>query len=49
MTGVAAGIGIQFNGMDFSYAWKPMAELGVTQYFSFGYSFDEHPKTQGDR
>ena len=47
--GVAAGFGIQLRGIDFSYAWKPMSDLGVTQYISFGYSFGERSTTQGSR
>lgn len=34
MAGVTTGIGLNFWGQEFSYAWVPMGDLGSTQYFS---------------
>lgn len=49
LAGFAAGFGVQHNGMDFAYAWKPLSNLGVTHHFSFGYTFDGHSKENGGR
>lgn len=39
LTGMSAGVGLEFNGIRFDYAWVPYGDLGTTNRVTFGYSF----------
>jgi len=44
MAGVTAGMGLTLWGQEFSYAWLPMGDLGMTQYFSLLLKFGEEAR-----
>jgi len=44
LAGLTAGMGLTLWGQDFSYAWLPMSDLGMTQYFSILLKFGEDNK-----
>jgi hypothetical protein len=46
LAGLSTGIGLQFWGQEFSYAWLPYGDLGNTQYFSLLLRFGSTDNSQ---
>ena len=48
IAGFTTGVGLQFYGQEFSYAWLPMGDLGNTQYFSLVMHLGEAQKASNN-
>jgi hypothetical protein len=48
-SGATAGLGIFFWGQEFSYAWVPLGDLGVTHYFSVVFRLSTSPREEKPR
>jgi hypothetical protein len=49
MGGFTAGLGVEFNRYDFSYAWVPLGDFGNAHYFSVGYRFNKPSENGRDQ
>jgi hypothetical protein len=49
MSGITAGVGIFFWGQEFSYAWLPIGDLGMTHYFSLVFRLSSHDRPERPR